>query len=105
MLELKMKSTLIRMVMSEFTNLFGLSFVQFILPIHLAHSSNAMEFLLNAVAAYCIVDIEDLKNEQAFEIVQTEDDIEASVLNEEAAEENIENKMDEFVGNPNSVDL
>lgn len=64
-----------------------------------------MEFLLNAVAAYCIVDIEDLKNEQAFEIVQTEDDIEASVLNEEAAEENIENKMDEFVGNPNSVDL
>jgi hypothetical protein len=63
-----------------------------------------MEFLLNAVAAYYIVDIDDLKNEQVFEIIQMEDGIEAPLFDGEAAEENIENKIDEFVGNPNSVD-
>ena len=43
-------------------NFLGMSMLQLLLPFHLAQSENAMDFVLNAVAAYFIIELDDYKN-------------------------------------------
>ena len=52
-------SLVARIVMSNLVNGQGTSMLMYLLPLHLSHSSDAIDFVLNAVAAYIIVELDD----------------------------------------------
>lgn len=52
---------IMRFVFSVIVNVFGRNIIILLLPWHLSQSQNTLDFVLNAVSAYFILDIDDLK--------------------------------------------
>jgi hypothetical protein len=51
----------LRLSAAVLINLFGRDILLLLLPLHLAQSENTMDFVLNAIAAYFILELDDLK--------------------------------------------
>jgi len=61
-----------RIYMSSLVNYQGTSMLMYLLPLHLSHSENAIDFVLNAVAAYVIVELDDVFETEKIELVKSE---------------------------------
>lgn len=63
--EIKLRASfgekLLRISGAILINLFGRDILLLLLPLHLAQSENTMDFVLNAIAAYFILELDDLK--------------------------------------------
>ncbi len=61
----------LRIVMSNLVNCQGTSMLMYLLPLHLSHSSGAIDFVLNATAAYIIVELDDAIETGAIKITKS----------------------------------
>ena len=100
--KLSKRSILMRMILSYATNFVGCLIITALLPLQLAESLKPFDFVLNSVAAYFIIEFDDIeaktikplsRTEGELQLIRTEsnedsnggspskDDIEANVLN------------------------
>ena len=61
-----------RMTLSLLVNQVGKFLINTLLPIHLAHSESSMDFVLNAVAAYFIIEVDNLTEDREIEFLYQE---------------------------------
>lgn len=102
--KLSKRSILMRMILSYATNFVGWLIITALLPLQLAESLKPFDFVLNSVAAYFIIEFDDIeaktikplsRTEGELQLIRTEsneesngespskDDIEANVLNDQ----------------------
>ena len=74
---------LLRISPAVLINLFGRDMILLLLPFHLAQSEDTMDFVLNAIAAYFILDLDDLKESKEMTFLSTNQEDKQSISNDE----------------------
>jgi len=98
-----------RLFLSILINVCGKQVVLYLLPIQLAHSESAMDFILNSVAAYFIIELDDYKEGKKIILTKESDETEALLQDGgevESGEETTEdNKPSEDLDNDKKAEV
>ncbi len=68
-------SLVARIIMSNLVNCQGTSMLLYLLPLHLSHSEDAIDFVLNSCAAYIIVELDDAIDTETIKLIHGSTDV------------------------------